>query len=177
VQNSRYTWEQRRELRRAMRSGLRDDEADKQALRIGGENAGNRFADPSAAARAPRYMGNPDAGVVLVSASDGALRASPQGVYVYDEDGTHEVDLSANNKGPHAGRQGELVEFHKAIVEGKPPFHDGRWGMATLEVALAIMESARERREIMLSHQVAVPDSYDTDLIVPYLNQPVGARA
>jgi hypothetical protein len=29
----------------------------------------------------------------------------------------------------------------------------GRWGTATLEVVLAIMQSAREHREIMLSHQ------------------------
>src|SRR4051794_5139761 len=157
-QNSRYTWEQRRELRAAMNAGARDDEADKQALRIGGENAGNQFTEPS---RAERYMGNPDAGIVLVSAERGAMRASPHGVFVYDEDGQHDVDLSVNNTGP-AGRRGELVEFHKSVVEGKAPFHDGRWGMATLEVALAIMESARERKEIMLSHQVAVPDSYDT---------------
>jgi phthalate 4,5-cis-dihydrodiol dehydrogenase len=177
-QNSRYTWEQRRELRRAMNEGLRDDEADKQALRIGGENAGNQFGPTNGAARAPRYMGNPDAGIVLVSAERGALRASPNGVFVYDEDGQHDVDLSVNTKGPHAGRQGELVEFHKAIMEGKPPFHDGRWGMATLEVALAIMASAKERKEIMLSHQIAVPDSYDADLVVPYLEtETVGARS
>jgi len=168
-QNSRYTWEQRRELRRAMTAGLRDDEADKQALRIGGENAGNQFTQGNSAPRAPRYMGNPDAGIVLVSAERGALRSSPHGVYVYDDDGQHDVDVSANNTGM-AGRQGELVEFRKAIAEGKSPFHDGRWGMATLEVALAIMKSAQERKEIMLSHQIAVPDSYDSELIVPYLD-------
>jgi phthalate 4,5-cis-dihydrodiol dehydrogenase len=166
-QNSRYTWEQRRELRRAMTEGMRDDEADKQALRIGGENAGNQFA-PNGEAHAPRYMGNPDAGIVLVSAERGALRSSPHGVFVYDEDGQHDVDLSINATG-NAGRRGELVEFHRAIEEGKPPFHHGLWGMATLEVALAIMESAEQRKEIMLSHQVAVPDSYDAELIVPYL--------
>jgi hypothetical protein len=43
--------------------------------------------------------------------------------------------------------------------------------MATLEVSLAIMQSAKERKEIMLSHQVAVPDSYDAELIVPYLQE------
>lgn len=166
-QNSRYTWEQRKELRRAMTAGMRDDEADKQALRIGGENAGNRFAQPNGT-QTPRFMGNPDAGVVLVSAERGALRSSPLGLYVYDEDGQHDVDLSVNNRGV-GGRQGELVEFHKAIAEGKPPFHDGRWGMATLEVALAIMESAKQRKEIMLSRQVGVPASYDSELIVPYL--------
>jgi len=44
-----------------------------------------------------------------------------------------------------------------AIVSGRKPTHDARWGKATLEVALAIQRSARERREITLEHQVAVP--------------------
>lgn len=50
------------------------------------------------------------------------------------------------------------------MVLGKPLFHDGRWGMATLEVCLAMIQSAKERREIMLTHQVAVSDDYDKDL-------------
>jgi len=45
-----------------------------------------------------------------------------------------------------------------AIRSGKPPLHDGRWGKATVEVALAILRSAREGREIALEHQVAVRD-------------------
>ena len=43
-----------------------------------------------------------------------------------------------------------------AIRSGQPPLHDGRWGKATVEVALAIQQSAREGREIALQHQVAV---------------------
>jgi hypothetical protein len=39
--------------------------------------------------------------------------------------------------------------------------------MATLEVCLAIMQSAAERREIMLSHQVSVPAAYDADMAAP----------
>ena len=38
----------------------------------------------------------------------------------------------------------------------EPISHDGRWGMATLEVCLAMLQSAREGREIALSHQVSV---------------------
>ena len=48
----------------------------------------------------------------------------------------------------------ELEELWGTLSEGKPISHDGRWGMATLEVAVAIVQSARERREIMLTHQV-----------------------
>jgi len=48
--------------------------------------------------------------------------------------------------------------------------HDGAWGMATLEVCLAIMESAEKHSEVRLTHQVPVPARYDADLSVPYLN-------
>jgi hypothetical protein len=46
--------------------------------------------------------------------------------------------------------------MYEAVVEGKPLTHDGRWGMATLEVGNAIVRSGRERREIMLTHQCAL---------------------
>jgi phthalate 4,5-cis-dihydrodiol dehydrogenase len=43
-------------------------------------------------------------------------------------------------------------------VYGKPVLHSGRWGLATLEVCLAIMQSATEHRDILMQHQVAIPD-------------------
>jgi phthalate 4,5-cis-dihydrodiol dehydrogenase len=51
-----------------------------------------------------------------------------------------------------------LTELRDAIVDGKPPLHDGRWGRANLEVCLAVLRSARERKEILLTHQTAVND-------------------
>ena len=50
-------------------------------------------------------------------------------------------------------RMNELDEMYNAIVEDRPVRHDGLWGMATLEVALAFMQSSEERREVYLSHQ------------------------
>jgi phthalate 4,5-cis-dihydrodiol dehydrogenase len=50
-----------------------------------------------------------------------------------------------------------MKEMHEAIFRGAPIVHDGRWATATLEVAMAIVQSGRERREIMLSHQCALP--------------------
>jgi hypothetical protein len=38
-------------------------------------------------------------------------------------------------------------------------------------VGLAITQSGRERREIMLNHQVEVAPDYDKDLPVPYLDK------
>jgi phthalate 4,5-cis-dihydrodiol dehydrogenase len=53
------------------------------------------------------------------------------------------------------------------VVHGKPLWHDGRWGMATLEATLAIGESSRQRKEVILSHQIPVPAGYDDDFQVP----------
>jgi len=39
--------------------------------------------------------------------------------------------------------------------------------MATLEACLAIMTSARERKEVLLEHQVPVRADYDLDFEVP----------
>jgi hypothetical protein len=42
----------------------------------------------------------------------------------------------------------------------RPTLLDARWGMASTEVCLAILQSSRERREILLHHQVnACPKS------------------
>jgi hypothetical protein len=35
--------------------------------------------------------------------------------------------------------------------------HDGKWGKATLEVCLAILQSSRDQHEQRLFHQVASP--------------------
>ena len=45
-----------------------------------------------------------------------------------------------------------------AVVHGKRPANDGEWGMATLEVILALFQSGQERKEIYLSHQIATID-------------------
>jgi phthalate 4,5-cis-dihydrodiol dehydrogenase len=50
-----------------------------------------------------------------------------------------------------------IDEFYGAVVNGKPPLHDGAWATATLEVCLAMLRSARDGREVALAHQVAVP--------------------
>ena len=39
---------------------------------------------------------------------------------------------------------------------------------ATLEAGMAIIQSGKERREIMLTRQRAVPADYDADLKIPY---------
>ncbi|HWP58125.1 MAG TPA: hypothetical protein VNL14_09575 [Candidatus Acidoferrales bacterium] len=42
-----------------------------------------------------------------------------------------------------------------AVGDNKPVFTDGKWGKATLEVLQAILQSSREKREVLLRHQVS----------------------
>jgi phthalate 4,5-cis-dihydrodiol dehydrogenase len=44
------------------------------------------------------------------------------------------------------------------VTVGRPVVYDGRWAKATMEVCLAMLQSARERREIPLYHQIPTPD-------------------
>jgi phthalate 4,5-cis-dihydrodiol dehydrogenase len=53
------------------------------------------------------------------------------------------------------GRREVLDDMRIAIRSGTPPLHNGRWGKATVEVALAILKSAREGHEVTLEYQVA----------------------
>ncbi len=49
---------------------------------------------------------------------------------------------------------GELQRLYEAAANNRPIFTDGKWGEATLEVALAMLQSSKEGRKISLSHQV-----------------------
>lgn len=90
-------------------------------------------------------------GIHIVSCERGTLRHSAHGLMVYDDDGQRELEVGAAESGLP-----EVRELYDAITKGTKPKNDGRWGLATLEVLVAIMQSGRERREIMLSHQCPV---------------------
>lgn len=159
----RYNVEERVAVRKAMRAGTRDEDADKQDLRIGGQGESAIFRTDGRHPWLPA-----DLGLVIVSCERGDMRHSQFGVQVYDDEGIHDLDLSADSG--IRGRRAELEELYQGVVNHQPVSHDGTWGMATLEVCLAIMQSASERREVLLNHQVPVPEHYDADLSVPYLD-------
>ena len=91
-------------------------------------------------------------GLTLVSCERGDMRQSPDGLYLYTEEGREEILCDA-----HLDRGQELVKLRDAVSRDTPVFPDGRWGQASLEVALAVLQSARERREIQLRCQVPIP--------------------
>jgi phthalate 4,5-cis-dihydrodiol dehydrogenase len=91
-------------------------------------------------------------GLTIVSCERGDIRQSPDGLFVYGENEVSEVPVS----GAQTPRDIVVSELYDAVVGGVPAIHDGRWGLATLEVCLAALESARSHKEILLTQQVAV---------------------
>ena len=93
----------------------------------------------------------PHFGLTLVSCERGDIRQSPDGLFVYSDKGREEIAVP-NDKSP---RDLVLDEFAAAIADRAKPVHDGRWGLANLELCLAAIESSKRGEEIHLKHQVA----------------------
>jgi phthalate 4,5-cis-dihydrodiol dehydrogenase len=113
------------------------------------------FAYGNTASELPPHQ--PHFGITIVTCANGDMRASADGVTIYGRDGVREIPLPRGGSIP--GRREVLDDLAAAIRTGKRPVHDGRWGKATVEVALAILRSSREGRDVMLEHQVAVDRS------------------
>ncbi len=96
---------------------------------------------------------HPTFGLTVVSCERGDIRQSPRGLYVYSVDGRSEIVLPTD-KSP---RSLVLDELHDAITGARAPVHDGRWGLANLELCVAALDSSKTGREIELMHQVASP--------------------
>jgi phthalate 4,5-cis-dihydrodiol dehydrogenase len=89
-------------------------------------------------------------GLTIVSCERGALRQTPDGIMIHEADDWREITSK-----PRLYAEIELDIMYDAWANDKPVrSHDGAWGKATTELCLAILESARERRELVLRHQV-----------------------
>ncbi len=91
-------------------------------------------------------------GLVVVSCDGGDLRPQPDGVMIY---GHAERRLDPLPP-PPVPRAEVIDELYDAVVNGRPPLHSGAWSLATLEVCLAILQSAAEGREVTLEHQIGL---------------------
>ncbi|GAC1316520.1 MAG: Gfo/Idh/MocA family oxidoreductase [Chloroflexota bacterium] len=95
-------------------------------------------------------------GVFIATCRDADLQLAPNGVMAYSSDRAQLVDPSPWRGVP--GRGHAIDELYYAVTQDRPAIHDGRWAKATLEVCLALLQSARERREIPLRFQVPTQD-------------------
>jgi phthalate 4,5-cis-dihydrodiol dehydrogenase len=89
-------------------------------------------------------------GFVVVSCEKADLRPTSRAVLIYADDERHVESLPA----PAVPRAEVVDELHAAVRLGRPPLHSGEWGLATLEICLAILRSAELRQEVMLRHQI-----------------------
>ena len=163
-------------IRKEMQNGTRNEDQDKQDLRIGGAIEAQQFAEAlrsdggrgNFGRQAKREPGDRsglndtgDPGTIIVTCDRGDMRIGSQGVLIYDDDGVREVTGVSN-----IHSRGEVHELYDAVINGKPVYHSGRWGMGTAEAIFAMVESSQTGKVVELSHQVPVHPEYDADLTV-----------
>lgn len=102
---------------------------------------------PSTQGRAHQHFG-----LIVASCEHADLRPTAHGVKIYGD-----VQERFEALPPPTVPRAEVIdELCEAIFNDRPPLHSGEWGMATMEVCLAMLQSAREGREISLDHQVGI---------------------
>jgi phthalate 4,5-cis-dihydrodiol dehydrogenase len=164
------------DVRKQMRAGTRDEASDKQDLRIGGVIEVKQFEAAKTAGPGRGNFGRQikrepgdrtgindtgDPGTIIVSCERGDMRIGPRGVFIYGDEGVREVTgESAVNA------RGEIHEMYEAVVNDKPVYHSGRWGMGTAEAIFAMVESSETGKVVELTHQIPVHPDYDADLRV-----------
>ncbi len=124
------------------------------ARRAAGDAAGERVLRLRRADRDPPDdppVAHEHFGPVIVSCDHADLRLLPDRVEIH-ADAACRIEMLPP---PDLPRGAVLDAFHAAI-HGAPVVQSGVWGMATLEVCLAILQSGREGREITLAHQIGV---------------------
>ena len=132
---------------RAVRTAEEEEQL-KEGMRFGGKREGE-FSHVWTGERKQPFFGH-----TVVSCQKGDIRQTPDGLKIYGESAQREINLPAGSR----GREAEVEELYDAVVKGRPVVHGGRWGAATLEVCLAMLNSAKQRKEIFLSHQVPSPE-------------------
>ena len=113
-----------------------DEAAYKNARNYGGAD----FHPPGEAAAHQHF------GTLLVSCDRADLRPVQNGVMIY-QDGLSRLDAIPS---PGVPRAEVIDELCQAVVHGKTPLHDAAWGLATVEVLLAMLQSARDDRDVRL---------------------------
>ena len=93
----------------------------------------------------------PHFGLIVATCERGDLRLSPDGLTIHGIEGNRQVAVPT---GPGRPGQGDALDaLWTAVREKRRCIHDARWGKASVEVVLALLRSAQERREIALRFQ------------------------
>jgi phthalate 4,5-cis-dihydrodiol dehydrogenase len=109
----------------------------------------NRWSYGGDALRSGSLVAHPHFGHLIVGCEFGEARFAPGGLMVYDAEGAHEINLSLTASRP--GHVAVWDELCAAVFDGVSPLHSGTFARGTVELCLAIAESARTRRERVLA--------------------------
>jgi phthalate 4,5-cis-dihydrodiol dehydrogenase len=91
----------------------------------------------------------PHFGFIVATCERGDMRLSPNGILIHSTDGTREIAVP---RGPGRPGQGDALDaLWEAVREGRRCLHDARWGRATVEIILAILQSSTRHQEVRLS--------------------------
>ena len=131
---------------RAKLAGVQDAAAEA-TLKAARNFGGSAYLSPAIdAVRQHQHFGH-----VVVCCEGGDIKPGAGSITVYGDAGRTVEELPAGA----VPRVEVIDEAYAAVIEGVPPLHDGEWSLATLEVCLAILESAASGREVMLRRQLA----------------------
>ena len=115
-------------------------------LKAEGNFGGSQYQPPPTTAPYHQHFGH-----VLVSCDAADLQPTPHGVWIHGDTQRRLEPLSP----PTVTRQEVVDELWQVLRRGQVPVHDGRWGRATTEACLALLESAHRQADVTLQHQVA----------------------
>ena len=133
--------------RRALATTTSEEEARWKNARIYG---GANFSEPRSLFNLE--LRHPHFGVVVASCDHADLRPTADGVMIYSD-----YEQRFETLPPPPVPRGEVIdELYEAAVRGKRTLHTGEWALATMEVCLAMRESAKAQRDVALRHQVAI---------------------
>lgn len=90
-------------------------------------------------------------GIMVATCERADLRPSPDGVLVYGDEGVREVPALKGDGEYRLG--GTTIDELIDAIEGRAPvLRDARWGMDTLAILFAILESSRTGRQVEVRH-------------------------
>ena len=134
----------------AARGLIRHSQSPDQELALKNTLVYGGVSDTSAASAVSQVRAHQHFGLIVASCDRADLRPTAQGVKIY-EDFQERFEALPPPMVPRAEVINELCD---AIFLDRPALHSGEWGMATMEVCLAMLQSSREGREILLKYQI-----------------------
>ncbi len=126
-------------------ASLDEEQAYKDSTRYGGSRMTRDLQGP------PRNPHHAFFGLTIASCELGDVRQSVEGLYVYERGARREIAIEEPAK---RYTTAELDLMYEAVINDRPlATHDARWGKATVEVCLGILESSRSGETVPMRYQ------------------------